>query len=125
VMFRKALFTLDGILHDIGAPEFSIESVIGRHILQNWLTAWKSLALPLSFRDWMLLQSSALLFPGRLLLQAAQSYVRKKVPSGNPSSVHEARAKNPVLRQVRRKAVNGNQPGNAGAPVNAAIAEPA
>jgi ubiquinone biosynthesis protein len=125
VMFRKALFTLDGILHDIGAPEFSMESVIARHILQNWLTAWKSLGLPLSFRDWMMLQSSALLFPGRLLLQAAQSYVQKKVPPGNPSSMHAPRAKKPGPRPVRRKAVNGNQPGDAGAPVNAAIAEPA
>lgn len=76
VMFRKALFTLDGILHDIRAPEFSIESVVGRRVLQNWLMNWEGPALPLSFGDWMLLPCSALLFPGRLLLQAAQNMLR-------------------------------------------------
>lgn len=79
VMFRKALFTLDGILHDIGAPEFSIESVVGKHILQNWFTNWKSVGLPLSVGDWMVLQCSALLFPGRLLLQGAQNLIKKEV----------------------------------------------
>jgi hypothetical protein len=77
VMFRKALFTLDGILHDIGAPEFSIESVISRHLLQNWLTNWRSLGLPLTLADWVGLQCSALLFPGRLLLQGAQNLLQR------------------------------------------------
>src|SRR5581483_2139447 len=92
VMFRKALFTLDGILHDIGAPDFSIESVIGRHILQNWLTNWKGLGLPLSLADWMFVQCSALLFPGRLLLQGAQNMLQRtetskiSVPAGANST---------------------------------------
>jgi ubiquinone biosynthesis protein len=76
VMFRKALFTLDGILHDIGAPEFSITSVIARRIMQNW-TRWKTIGAPLSFGDWVLVQCSALLFPGRLGLQGVQSMLER------------------------------------------------
>jgi ubiquinone biosynthesis protein len=87
VMFRKALFTLDGILHDIGAPEFSMESVIGRHVLQNWFTNWKGLHLPLSLGDWMAVQCSALLFPGRLLLQGAQNMLQRKEQSSSEVSV--------------------------------------
>jgi ubiquinone biosynthesis protein len=86
VMFRKALFTLDGILHDIGSPEFSIEAVVGRHVLQNWLTNWKGLVLPLSLGDWFALQCSALLFPGRLLLQGAQRIVQPQVKLTQPEA---------------------------------------
>ncbi len=77
VMFRKSLFTLDGILHDIGAPEFSMESVMARHIYQSWMRSWKSIGAPLSFSDWVAVQCSALLFPGRLSLQAAQNFVEQ------------------------------------------------
>jgi ubiquinone biosynthesis protein len=101
VMFRKALFTLDGILHDIGAPEFSIESVIGKHILQNWLTNWKSLGLPLSFGDWMGLQCSALLFPGRLLLNGAQKVIKKKKQPDAPVQSSSFRKRSPVRRKKR------------------------
>lgn len=77
VMFRKALFTLDGILHDIGAPEFSMESVMVRHILDTWKGSWKTIGSPLSFGDWMRVQCSALLFPGRLCLQGAQNALER------------------------------------------------
>ena len=86
VMFRKALFTLDGILHDIGAPEFSMESVMARHIYQTWMRSWKAIGAPLSFADWVSVQCSALLFPGRLSLQAAQNLVdesRRKAETGH------------------------------------------
>jgi hypothetical protein len=99
VMFRKALFTLDGILHDIGAPEFSIESVIGKHILQNGLTNWKSLGLPLSFGDWMVLQCSAWLFPGRLLLNGAQNVIKKEAQPDAPVQSSSFRKRSPVLRK--------------------------
>jgi len=77
VMFRKALFTLDGILHDIGAPEFSMESVMARHIYETWTANWKTIGAPLSFADWMAVQCSALLFPGRLCLQGAQNFLQE------------------------------------------------
>ena len=77
VMFRKALFTLDGILHDIGAPEFSMESVMARHIFETWTGNLKNIGAPLSFSDWVNVQCSALLFPGRLCLQGAQLLLKR------------------------------------------------
>jgi ubiquinone biosynthesis protein len=81
VMFRKALFTLDGILHDIGAPDFSMESVMVSHIFRNWKGSWKTIGSPLSFQDWVLVQCSALLFPGRLALQGAQAALERRRPA--------------------------------------------
>jgi ubiquinone biosynthesis protein len=77
LMFRKALFTLDGILHDLGAPEFSMERVMVRDIMKTWMGKWKNFGSPLSFRDWALVQCSALLFPGRLGLQALQAMLER------------------------------------------------
>jgi ubiquinone biosynthesis protein len=77
LMFRKALFTLDGILHDIGAPEFSMESVMVRHIMKSWAGKWRNIGSPLSLKDWALVQCSALLFPGRLGLQGLQTFLER------------------------------------------------
>jgi ubiquinone biosynthesis protein len=84
LMFRKALFTLDGILHDIGAPEFSTESVMVRHLMKTWMGRWKNFGSPLSLKDWALVQCSALLFPGRLGLQGLQAVLER--PSRRPAS---------------------------------------
>ena len=95
VMFRKVLFTLDGILHDIGAPEFSMESAMARHIYQTWMRSWKTIGAPLSFSDWVGVQCSALLFPGRLCLQGAQNFVeqsRKKAET-REANAEKSRAK--------------------------------
>jgi ubiquinone biosynthesis protein len=77
LMFRKALFTLDGILHDIGAPEFSMESVMVRHIMKTWMGKWRNIGSPLSWKDWALVQCSAVLFPGRLGLQGLQAVLER------------------------------------------------
>jgi len=73
VMFRKALFTLDGILHDIAAPDFSMESVMVRHLAKTWSARWRNLGAPLSPGEWAQVQCSALLFPGRIGLKGLQS----------------------------------------------------
>jgi hypothetical protein len=83
LMFRKALFTLDGILHDLGAPEFSMESVMVSHIMKSWTGKWKNIGSPLSLADWALVQCSALLFPGRLGLQGLQAALDR--PSRRPA----------------------------------------
>ena len=77
LMFRKALFTLDGILHDIGAPQFNMEAVMVRHIMKSWMGKWKNIGSPLSLKDWALVQCSALLFPGRLGLQGLQAALER------------------------------------------------
>ena len=107
VMFRKALFTLDGILHDIGAPDFSVESVMGRHVLENWFTSWKGFGSPLSLGDWMEVQCSALLFPGRLLLQGAHNMLQ---PKPNHVRLHQEAAGHKLLTTRRRKTMVGSVP---------------
>jgi ubiquinone biosynthesis protein len=64
MMFRKVLFTLDGILHDIAAPNLQMDLTLARHLLAR---------SPLSLIDWIGVQASALLYGGRLWVQWAQA----------------------------------------------------
>jgi len=73
LMFRKILFTLDGILHDIGAPNVHMDLIIARHVASRWARHWMSIGSPLTLMDWVTVQSSALLFGGRVWVKWAQS----------------------------------------------------
>ncbi len=64
MMLRKVLFTLDGILHDIAAPNLRMDFILARHML---------LRSPLSLIDWIGVEASALLYGGRLWVQWAQA----------------------------------------------------
>jgi len=64
MMFRKVLFTLDGILHDIAAPSLPMDLTLARHMLAR---------SPLSLIDWIGVEASALLYGGRLWVQWAQA----------------------------------------------------
>jgi ubiquinone biosynthesis protein len=66
MMFRKVLFTLDGILHDINAPDVHMDFLIARRLLSLW-------GAPLSLFDWIGIEASALLYGGRLWVQWAQA----------------------------------------------------
>lgn len=77
IMLRKVLFTLDGVQHDIGDPEVSVVSVLTRHATPRWLSSWTSFGGPLSLRDWLAVQRSALLFGGRVGWQGAQSWMSR------------------------------------------------
>ena len=73
LMFRKVLFTLDGILHEIGAPNVHMDLVIARHMATRWMRSWWSFGSPLHLMDWVAVQSSAVLFGARLWVQWAQA----------------------------------------------------
>lgn len=73
IMLRKVLFTLDGVQHDIGAPEVSMVSILARHATPRWLTSWKAFGSPLSLRDWLAVQSSTLFYGGRVWWQGTQA----------------------------------------------------
>jgi len=73
IMLRKVLFTLDGVLHDIGGPQVNVVSILARHATPRWLTSWKAFGSPLSWKDWMAVQSSTLLYGGRVCWQGAQA----------------------------------------------------
>jgi len=50
---------------------------MARHIFERWKESWKTIGAPLTFEDWLKVQCSALLFPGRLCLQGAQGLVER------------------------------------------------
>ena len=83
IMLRKVLFTLDGVLHDIGGPAVNIFSVLARHATPRWLSSWKAFGAPLSFKDWLKVQSSALGYGGRLWWQGTQAMAAKSRPAEN------------------------------------------
>jgi predicted unusual protein kinase regulating ubiquinone biosynthesis (AarF/ABC1/UbiB family) len=75
IMLSKVLFTLDGILEDIGGDRASMGMVLARHIARRRLTAPATLASPLTASDWITVQCSALLCGGRLWIKGEQAIV--------------------------------------------------
>jgi ubiquinone biosynthesis protein len=73
MMFRKVLFTLDGILHAVAEPDFHMDRAIARHLVTRWMKYFTTLGSPLSVIDWIAVQASALLYGGRLWVQWAQA----------------------------------------------------
>ena len=72
LMFRKVLFTLDGIVHEIAGPRSSMEFTLTHYVLQRWTENWGMFGSPLSPADWLAVQSSALLYGSRLWTQWAR-----------------------------------------------------
>ena len=76
LMFRKASFTLEGVLEDIAGSAVRVDSVIARYALTHSAEALASLYWLLSLRDLMALEWSALTFASRVgmrtLLRPAQ-----------------------------------------------------
>jgi len=66
VMFSKVLFTLEGILDDIRGNSGTAEFTIARYLLKRWVRQPFTFGLPLTVRDWIGLECSALLYGGRL-----------------------------------------------------------
>jgi ubiquinone biosynthesis protein len=65
-MFQKALFTLDGVLHDIAGSEVSISYLIVRDFVIRLLVSFGLDHPPLAVSDLMAVQGSGLLYPSRL-----------------------------------------------------------
>jgi ubiquinone biosynthesis protein len=65
-MFQKALFTLDGVLHDIAGSDVSISYLIVRDFVIRLLVSFGLDHPPLSVGDLMAVQRSGLLYPTRL-----------------------------------------------------------
>jgi ubiquinone biosynthesis protein len=69
LMFRKALFTLDGVLHDIAGDEISLDAIIANYLAKHWPANLVKLPLLLQSEDWAALIASSSLYPARLFLQ--------------------------------------------------------
>jgi ubiquinone biosynthesis protein len=87
IMLSKVMFTLDGILGDIGGSGSGLGFAIARHVAQHWISNRKEFRSPLKTRDWVTLQCSALLYTGRLWLQCEQAILDRLLPAGSTTSV--------------------------------------
>lgn len=70
LMFRKASFTLDGVLEDIAGSSVRMDSAITRYALAHWGATGTALVSLLSPGDWAALEWSALTFTSRMCARA-------------------------------------------------------
>jgi ubiquinone biosynthesis protein len=87
IMLSKVMFTLDGILGDIGGFDSGLGFAIARHVAQHWISNRKEFRSPLRTRDWVTLQCSALLYTGRLWLQCEQAILDRLLPAASTAPV--------------------------------------
>jgi ubiquinone biosynthesis protein len=87
IMLSKVMFTLDGILGDIGGSDDGLGFAIARHVAQHWISNRKEFRSPLRSGDWITLQCSALLYTGRLWLQCEQAILDRLLPLSSPAPV--------------------------------------
>ncbi len=66
LMFRKASFTLEGVVEDVAGARVRLDSLMANHTLSNWKDTVACLFSLLSARDWVTLDWSALTFTSRL-----------------------------------------------------------
>jgi hypothetical protein len=90
IMLSKVMFTLDGILGDVGGSSKGMGFTIARHVAQHWIKNRKEFRSPLKTRDWITLQCSALLYGSRLWLQGEQAILDRLLPAGSTASLKSA-----------------------------------
>jgi len=71
LVFRKACFTLEGVLADVAGSSVRLDSVIARYAAANPLKTGATLVSLLSPRDWLALDWSAATLPARVCARAA------------------------------------------------------
>jgi ubiquinone biosynthesis protein len=80
IMLSKVMFTLDGLLRDVGGDGTGIGFTIARHVVQDWIGNRKAFRSPLETRDWINLQCSALLYSSRLWLKCEEALLDRVLP---------------------------------------------
>ncbi|MFZ3266544.1 MAG: AarF/UbiB family protein [Terriglobales bacterium] len=86
IMLSKVIFTLDGILRDIGGSSKGMGLTIARHVAEDWIGNQSAFRSPLKIRDWATLQCSALLCSSRWALRAEQAIVNRLLPARSQAS---------------------------------------
>jgi ubiquinone biosynthesis protein len=81
IMLSKVIFTLDGVLGDVGGSTAGIGFAIARHVAQLWLSNWSEFRSPLATKDWITLQCSAWLYPSRWWLQCEEAILDRVLPA--------------------------------------------
>jgi len=69
IMLSKVMFTLEGILGDIAGSDTGMGVTLVGHVARQWLGNRSAFRSPLSTRDWLTLQCSALLYTSRVWVQ--------------------------------------------------------
>jgi ubiquinone biosynthesis protein len=85
-MFRKALFTLQGVLYDIAGPKVSIGSVLIRDFVLRGLASLGLNHPPFLISDFIALQRSALLYPARMGARALRDAFSSEPSTSNPEA---------------------------------------
>jgi len=85
IMLSKVMFTLDGILGDVGGSDkgTAFGFTIARHVAQHWMLHRKEFRSPLMKSDWITLQCSALLYSSRLWLKGEQAILDRLLPASS------------------------------------------
>lgn len=66
-LFRKILFTLDGVLHDVAGPDMRIDKVMAREFLTRWAASFGLFHAPLDGADLAAMPWNALRYSARRL----------------------------------------------------------
>lgn len=69
LMFRKAAFTLEGVVQDVAGGEVRLDATMANHTMAHWRETLACLLSLLSARDWLALEWSMLTFPSRICAQ--------------------------------------------------------
>ena len=86
VMLSKVMFTLEGLLADVGGSDTGMGFTIARHVAQRWLANRAAYRSPLMTRDLLTLQCSAFLYTSRLWLQFEKTLLNRWLPAGPNAS---------------------------------------
>jgi len=90
IMLSKVIFTLNGILGDIGGGDTGMSFTIARHVAEHWIANREEFRSPLLTRDWINLQCSAVLYPSRIWLKAEQAIFERWLTSAAPTQPRSA-----------------------------------
>ena len=81
VVLSKAMFTLDGILADMGVDGVSMGAMVARRMARRWIADRRAFRSPLFVQDWISLPGSALLLGSRMWLRCEQALLDRVLPA--------------------------------------------
>ena len=87
VMLSKVMFTLDGILTDVGGDGTGMGFTVARHVAQHWITPRSGFRSPLKLQDWVTLQCSALLYASRVWLKYERKLLDRYLPKPSEKGI--------------------------------------
>jgi ubiquinone biosynthesis protein len=86
IMLSKVLFTLDGIVTDVGGSSAVASFAIARHLAQRWIANPAAFRSPVRTADWLTLQCSALLYGSRMWVHCEQALLDRLLPERTPAA---------------------------------------